>query len=642
MNPPLPKTIVSGSNVRRLFQAGLNLAFVGLAIGVLAQAGRAAAGDLDTTYGNNGTAFTSLSGGTDAVTALALQNDGKVVAAGNSNTNAALARYETNGSLDLSFGNQGTAVISDEDFTLTTKAVAVRPDGRILIAGSLGDNFQSKFSLIGLNADGSLDESFGDLGRVEVAFGGANQRATTMILQPDGRVLVAGYAEQGPNKLLRFAAARLNADGSLDDGFGSGGKVTLAVTSGNNRANALALQKDGKIVLAGNGNAGGAPLVAVARLNFNGTPDGSFGNGGKIAFPFRNHDNAIEAAVIQGNGKILLGGAAKNNAGQFHFAAARLLPNGELDASFGSSGLQLGISSGANAHAMAYLKDGTIVFGGGLGSGTDEAFCVERWNRDGSMDTGFSGDGAATAPMDPLGGRIQGLVVQSDGKIVGGGFKNTGFNESEFAMARFDGGAVDETPSITGFNPIAARIADPVTVFGYNFTGATGVTVGSTLKPQSFTVLDANRIQIPALAAGTESGRVRVTTLEGTAVSADIFHVLPKILSFSPGSGPAGTLVTVTGTGFRLSSGSNVTAVRFSAPGGGFISGTDLNVISKTQLRVRVPSGAISGPLRIRNDYGATQSADSFNVSAGAVPSGPSGRTSKAPAPAGTRLAMAY
>jgi uncharacterized delta-60 repeat protein len=220
-------------------------------------------GSLDTTFGTNGKVTTDFNNRPDNLNALALQPDGKIVAAGISLNfanfyNFGLARYNPDGSLDASFGSGGKVTTDffgfdgedDEAF-----AVAVQTDGKIIAAGTA--NLRGDFGLARYNADGSLDASFGTGGKVTTDFNGKADVGSSMTLQPDGKIIVAGIANvtapppNAQNTSGDFALARYNTNGTLDSSFGNGGKVTTDFSGSLDAANAVALQPDGKIVAAG-------------------------------------------------------------------------------------------------------------------------------------------------------------------------------------------------------------------------------------------------------------------------------------------------------------------------------------------------------------------------------------------------------
>jgi uncharacterized delta-60 repeat protein len=285
-------------------------------------------GWLDPSFGGDGLVRTDV-GGMGRVWGLAIQPDGMILAVGEvqhltpgAPTAVVLARYRPDGDLDLQFGNDGTVTASG---WTGHAAVAVQPDGRIVVAGT---------GLARLAADGSTDESFGRHGLVEVPGSGL----TAVALQPDGKIVVAGDI-----------LARYDLDGKLDLGFGSGGD---ADTTGLGALNALALQPDGRIVVGGD---------VLARYSSNGQLDRSFGSGGTVAGP---GSGALHAVAIEPDGRIVVGGTGASEGG--HFALGRYAPDGTVDQSFGDAGvLTTDVGGGdAGVRALAIQPDGKIVAAG--------------------------------------------------------------------------------------------------------------------------------------------------------------------------------------------------------------------------------------------------------------------------------------
>jgi len=247
-------------------------------------------GDLDSTFDGDGKVTTDFGGSgssTQSIGALALQPDGKIVAAGtgyeDGSSHFALARYQADGSLDPTFDGNGKVTTGLNPYTnVAVRALALQPDGKILVAGAGdGDNSDTiNFALIRYNADGSLDSSFGDEGKLIPGFDFFYLK--TFILQPDGKIVVAGNPpyDSGTND---FTLVRYEANGSLDLTFGGDGKVTTDFGGTADVANALALQPDGKLVAAG---VRYEPLAlepykfALARYNPDGNLDPSFDGDG--------------------------------------------------------------------------------------------------------------------------------------------------------------------------------------------------------------------------------------------------------------------------------------------------------------------------------------------------------------------------
>ena len=253
-----------------------------LLITVAAHPVAAAAGDLDTSFDSDGKVTTEVGSTDDFARSVAIQSDGKIVAAGFSSNGSdwdfALVRYNTDGSLDTSFDSDGkvtTAIGSGDDHAVS---VAIQSDGKIVAAGySNGSNWD--FALVRYNTDGSLDTNFDSDGKVTTAIGGGADYAVSVAIQSDGKIVAAGYSN-GSN--FDFALVRYNTDGSLDTSFDSDGKVTTDFGSGSDYGSSVTIQSDGKIVAAGGSSNGSNRDFALVRYNTDGSLDTSFDSDGKV------------------------------------------------------------------------------------------------------------------------------------------------------------------------------------------------------------------------------------------------------------------------------------------------------------------------------------------------------------------------
>ncbi len=342
----------------------------------------------------------------------------------------AAAALAAPGDLDPSFSHDGKAMFW---FPGTAWAVAVQPDGQIVIAGPPSyDSYRDDFLLQRVRPDGALDWSFGEHGLVRTDFGNSPDEAWALDVQRDGKIVAAGESSGD------FAVARYLPDGTLDRSFSQDG---LAKTSLNGRANDVAVQPDGKIVLAGFGYAGGesGEDFELARFNGNGSLDDSFGDHGRVILDLSGRDIAWGVA-LQADGKLVAAGDASMGLG-----IARLLPDGTLDPSFSDDGTvtaQHG-ADGDGARGVALQPDGKIlvVAYGYLPAPTyDRRRVIElvRYQSDGELDPTFSGGVVRTLIGSGVFPRALGL--EPDGKIVVAG------EGDGFELARYDeDGALDTT-----------------------------------------------------------------------------------------------------------------------------------------------------------------------------------------------------
>jgi len=403
-------------------------------------------GDLDPSFGSGGKVTTDFATGDDDALALALQPDGKVIAVGGAGgaNDFALARYNTDGSLDTSFGTGGK-VTTDFSGGSGASAVALQPDGRLVVAGDADiPGVGLNFALARYNPDGSLDLGFGNGGKVTTDFGTGFNVAYSLALQPDGKILAGGQADI-PGVGANFALARYNPDGSLDLGFGNGGKVTTDFAG--SVVYSLALQSDGKILAGGQtGSSVGFPPpldAALARYNPDGSLDSGFGSGGKVTTDFGTGFDAAYSLALQPDGKIVVAGVGGVPGMGIDFALVRYNPDGSLDSGFGNGGKVITDFAGFfdAARALTLQPNGKIVLAGETSiSGVGSSFGLVRYNPDGSLDLGFGNGGKVTTDFAGS-GAARALALQSDGKIVAAGhafIDGTG----DFALARYIGDSI--------------------------------------------------------------------------------------------------------------------------------------------------------------------------------------------------------
>jgi uncharacterized delta-60 repeat protein len=287
------------------------------------------AGELDRTFARNGKVVTSFGSPrqNSSALAVAIQPDGKVVAAGHgTGFRIGLTRYTVRGRLDRSFG-RGGKVVTDVDSGTGAAEVAIQPDGRIVAAGTTYRGTRTDLALARYHPNGTLDRSFGAGGRVVTKVGEGDSYPSALVAQPDGKLVVAGIAHATRHD--DFALVRYTRDGRLDPSFGVGG--TVVSTTGN--PHALAVQRDGKLVTTGTDIGRRYREFVVARWLEDGSPDPSFGRGGRVRTDFDTGATA-NAVVLRPDGKIVVAGTV----GGRDFALARYTSRGRLDVSFGSRG----------------------------------------------------------------------------------------------------------------------------------------------------------------------------------------------------------------------------------------------------------------------------------------------------------------
>ncbi|MEO6391783.1 MAG: FG-GAP-like repeat-containing protein, partial [Pyrinomonadaceae bacterium] len=335
-----------------------------------------------------------------------------------------LVRYNSDGSLDTSFGTGGKVIMNVGITGAPSEAqdVAVQQDGKIVFAGWSGPGTNRNFAVLRYLPNGLPDTSFDGDGQVSTDFLNGNDQAFAVAVQADGKIVAAGYASNGTNDFV--ALARYNTDGSLDASFGSGGKLTTAVLGIYDYVYDLIVQPDGKIVAAGYGYNGSNSDIALVRYNSNGSLDTSFGSGGKTIIPVLSSDDEAYAVVLQADGKIVATGSAYNGT-SLVFTAVRVNANGTLDSTFDGDGrLTTAIpSTREGANSVVIQPDGKIVTAGIRDDNFTTAIALTRYNSNGSLDTTFDGDGQIIT----TGGIANSIALQTNGKIVVGGSSNSDF-----------------------------------------------------------------------------------------------------------------------------------------------------------------------------------------------------------------------
>jgi uncharacterized delta-60 repeat protein len=409
---------------------------------------QAAPGQLDPSFGIGGKVVTSI-GPNSWAAALALQPDGKLVAFGSALVGTdyrwALARYTPSGALDPSFGQGGevTTPISG-----VGEAVALQPDGKILVTGGSGTGL----GLARYLPDGSPDPSFGSGGAVVSSFPGS---AYALALEPDGKIVVGG----SDYMFTSFALARFLPDGAVDTGFGNGGEVTTRLDPiWGSQVTSLAVQTDGRIVAAGLVTAGEGGWPALARYNADGSLDATFGSGGKVTEQNTALDpGEVNSVRLDSSGKIVVVGRFGADLNPFaqQFSLFRLRTDGSFDPSFGTSspGITLTpVGWPATASAVVLQRDGKIVLAG-TGGGS---FALARYGPTGRLDNTFGNRGIVKTGFGTRSAAAGGLVVQRDGKLVAAGVVNDDLGRSiGFALARYLGSSICRVPDVRR-RPLAA------------------------------------------------------------------------------------------------------------------------------------------------------------------------------------------
>lgn len=429
------------------------IAGVALAIVLWTQPAIASAGEIDASFGTGGVRSTDFGGTYDWGYAAAVQPDGRIVAAGVSNGagtyDFALTRYQADGSVDPTFGRDGKVTTDFASSFDWAYALALQPDGRIVVGGVTDASGSHDFGLARYLPDGSLDTTFGEGGRVIANLHPLSADTVYgLAVQPDGKILAGGTTF--PDALVLrpnadFIVARYLPDGSPDAAFGIGG--TMTTDFGNESwddAKALALQPDGSIVLGGSTNRGnrpgvlfGADQLGLARYTPQGVLDRSFGDGGTVTVDGGSMVEAIRALALTPDGAIVAAGFV-NGEHRGDMLLARFTPSGALDTTFGTGGMTVtDLGSGSERlEGIALQPDGWIVAAGQVAMDRHADFAIVRYDPRGRLDPSFGRQGLASFDFGGREDRTHALSLQPDGGIVA-----VGQSETNFAVARFNGAA---------------------------------------------------------------------------------------------------------------------------------------------------------------------------------------------------------
>jgi uncharacterized delta-60 repeat protein len=433
---------------------------------------------LDPAFGNGGKVITDF-GDREAANAAALQEDGKIVAAGGAfigigDRNFALARYNPDGRLDTTFGSGGKVITDFLGYSDEASGIVIQPDHKIIAAGTIyTDNGSSitDFGLARYNSDGSLDDgtandstpgdSFGNGGKVITDFFGSADGISDVALQSDGKIIAVGNTRVSFSVFTDFALARYNPDGQLDNTFGNGGKVTLDFSGNPDGASTITIQPtDGKIIVGGAASLT-APFrtdFALVRYNTDGQLDDTFGSGGIVTTDYNGGDDGIVDTALQTDGRIVTVGYTQFQ-GPAKFALARYNPNGHLDNTFGDHGQVVTVFPEAyygNAARSVALQpgDGKIVVGGWIARNNipaqnNESFALARYLTNGQLDPSFDGDGRTITDFRGTEDEANAVLIQPDGNIVAVGFSAYDhYGYFSFALARYLGDAADYAPTL--------------------------------------------------------------------------------------------------------------------------------------------------------------------------------------------------
>ena len=409
-------------------------------------------GSRDVSFGSAGVRLIDFGGEDDAAHGVGLDGSGRLILVGSTssgNGDLALARCLANGDLDSSFGSGGLVTESLGISTEEGRAVAVQPDGRIVVTGFARLSNNDAFFTCRFLGDGTLDESFAGTGKTSFQFGSGEDRAQSLLIQADGKLIVGGWVSNGDRD---FALLRYLTDGTLDPGFGTSGVVSVDFGSTDDLAYTVEAAPGGGFFLGGT-SFGIRGEFAVAKVSSAGVLELGFGAGGKKLVGIPLADAEAAGLAVQGDGKVLMS-ATVTDASTSDIGIIRLTETGDLDADFNGGAVvikDLGLSTPlSTARAVHPLADGRSLMSGAVLVDGVFQFALMRFLANGVLDTAFGNGGVSLVSVGPEGGLPFALLVQLDGKVVLAGQRSdSGFYQ--FTMVRFlSDGTPDSSFGVNG------------------------------------------------------------------------------------------------------------------------------------------------------------------------------------------------
>ncbi len=436
----------------------LYLAILSLCIFELGLYGFAAPGDLDTSFGSSGVAVTDFDGLEDTAQSVAIQPDGKIIALGHSQLNYiarfALARYNIDGSLDQTFGNGGKVITTFPFLENAAYSVNLQNDGKIVAAGHTGLG-GGPVSFARYHHDGSLDTTFGSNGKVFVSFGsGVYLWVYDTVIEPNGRILAAGAIRTSLE--WNFFVIAIKPNGTLDGSFGSSGIVVTSFGAFSDVATSIGIMPDGKVLVAGGAYNGSNYDLALARYTQNGLLDLGFDNDGMVTLPIGSGDDLAWGLAVQTDGTFFIAGQSHSGT-DLDALVVKFGPDGQPDGSFGVKGIKLfgfGPIGEDGAAAIEIQPNRKLLVGGHSGSSPNKRVGLARVAEDGALDPTFDGDGTKILDLGNSNAGATGMALYPDGRIGLSAFRFPGNDSTrgDFVIARLIGDTVliegDVTPRL--------------------------------------------------------------------------------------------------------------------------------------------------------------------------------------------------
>ncbi len=429
-------------------------------------------GSLDASFGADGRVSTSGAYGET----IGIQADGKIVLSGNATGGGvALFRYNSDGSPDLSFDTDGKLVTQG----ISGSAIAIQSDGSIWVASN-STSSNNNFALLRFNESGNLDLSLKNKGIALSQFSNATSYSSSIALQADGKILVAGTVTNTVSGNSSFGLVRFNVDGSLDRSFGTEGQVTTSLSVYSSWPSSVAVQTDGKILVAGTASNlpngyGDGEVIALVRYNADGSLDTSFDGDGKVTTSINQYGSGASDVIVQNDGKIVVAGWGYNGVNANAFSIVRYNSNGSLDSEFDADGkaiTSIGTIGSFASSLMTQLDGKILVVGYNYGNNSStQIFDLLRFNTDGTLDNTFSPpeNTLNASPVYIENGSP--VVLDSDVQILDAELTSIGsYNGASLTLSRHNG-ASDKDVFSSNSSTLSALLAD-------RYFAVDGITIG--------------------------------------------------------------------------------------------------------------------------------------------------------------------
>lgn len=400
----------------------------------------AQAGTLDSLFDEDGKVQTNILGIGDLAYTLAIQADQKIVVAGISGSGAnvtiTVARYLPDGSLDEDFGGTGIVSIDYSATVDRAQSIAIQPDGKIVLGCESTANLNTNFSAVRLLENGAPDPEFGTNGKATLDLGQNWESVSDVAIQPDGKIVLAGRVESAT--FSDFAVVRFTDAGLPDEDFGEGGRTITSLQDEDDAQNVI-IQADGKIVVGGYSSVNAIGDYAMVRYLEDGTLDKFFGIGGKV---ITDVDDAGRsdlgfAMLLDRDNKLVQAGWANFTAFPLtsEIGVVRYYENGDIDSTFAENGrFVLKLGENTHIHTLVQQPDGKYLIGGDSDVEFAQKWIVVRLLNEGGFDPDFGEGGIALIDFNGSARALNGMALQQDGKIVVAGTDQAGNND--FALAR--------------------------------------------------------------------------------------------------------------------------------------------------------------------------------------------------------------